>query len=128
MDNTVDERLVKGIEEFNRGLFFECHETLEEIWLEDRGDDRLFYQGIIQIAAAYFKWEQNVPMGTLKLMRSGLEKLSSYGPVHLGVDLKSFKETVQAQLLKVEAFTRHGTEPPSLQPPHLTLDTGNGTG
>ena len=56
MEAQDDPRLQKGIDEFNQGLFFECHETLEEIWQEDHGEDRLFYQWIIQIAAGYFKW------------------------------------------------------------------------
>ena len=60
-----DPRFLKGIQEFNDGLFFECHETLEEIWLEDHGEDRKFYQGIIQIAAGYYKLEQGVPVGAL---------------------------------------------------------------
>ena len=27
--------LLAGIEEFNRGEFFECHETLEELWMAE---------------------------------------------------------------------------------------------
>ena len=50
MEARYDPRLLKGIEEFNQGLYFQCHETLEEVWLEEQGEDRLFYQGIIQIA------------------------------------------------------------------------------
>ena len=128
MDPTADARFLKGVEEFNRGLFFECHETLEEIWLEDRGEDRQFYQGIIQIAAAYFKWEQNVPMGTVKLMRSGLEKLLPYGPVHLGIDLDSFIGTVQEHLKKAEAFSRGAADLPDLQAPNLTRKAGSSPG
>jgi predicted metal-dependent hydrolase len=78
-----DPRFLKGIQEFNDGLFFECHETLEEIWLEDHGEDRKFYQGIIQIAAGYYKLEQGVPAGALKLWRMGVEKLAPYSPAHL---------------------------------------------
>ncbi len=126
MENTPDARFLKGIEEFNGELFFECHETLEEIWLEEHGEDRDFYQGIIQIAAAYFKWEQNVPMGTLKLMRSGLDKLAPYGFMYQGVDLNSFMETVQRHLKEVEAFTHDGGDMPNLRAPHLTRNTGNG--
>ena len=44
MEPQDDPRFIKGIEEFNSGLYFECHETLEEIWLEEHGEDRKFYQ------------------------------------------------------------------------------------
>lgn len=103
MEAQCDPRFLKGIEEFNRGQFFECHETLEEIWLEENGEDRRFYQGIIQIAAGYFKWEQGVSRGAIKLWRAGLEKLESYGPVHLGIHLDTFTRGVRSNLQEVEA-------------------------
>jgi predicted metal-dependent hydrolase len=103
-----DPRLDKGIEEFNRGLFFECHETLEEVWLEEHGEDRLFYQGIIQIAAGYYKLQQGVLIGAVKLWRTGLEKLGPYGSAHLGVDLASLVEPTKDNLARAEAAEGQG--------------------
>jgi len=97
MKESHDPRLLKGIEEFNQGLYFECHETLEEIWLEDNSEDRKFYQGLIQVAAGYLKWEQGVLMGAIKLWRSGLEKIEPYPRVHLGVDLDVVAEQEHVQ-------------------------------
>ena len=119
METQDDPRLQKGIDELNQGLFFECHETLEEIWQEDHGEDRLFYQGIIQIAAGYFKWQQGVPAGALKLWRTGLEKIAPYGPIHLGVAVGPFAETVKANLQKLEAAQQTGGEPAPLDIPTL---------
>ncbi|HXG52948.1 MAG TPA: DUF309 domain-containing protein [candidate division Zixibacteria bacterium] len=110
MEAANDPRLLKGIDEFNRQLFFECHETLEAIWLEHHGEDRAFYQGIIQIAAGYFKWQQGVPAGALKLWRAGLEKIAAYGPAHLGIDLDSLARQVRRDLVEVEACRESGTE------------------
>lgn len=81
MEPQDDPRFLKGIEEFNRQEFFECHETLEELWLEERGEDRKFYQAIIQIAAGYYKLQQGVPVGSIKLWRMGLDKLQAFTPV-----------------------------------------------
>lgn len=119
MEAQNDPRLLKGIDEFNHGLFFECHETLEEIWLEEHGDDRNFYQGVIQIAAGYFKYEQGVPTGAIKLWHSGLEKIESYAPVHLGVNLEPFIEAVKANLRELEAVQAAGIEYPPLRIPTL---------
>ncbi|MCZ6625992.1 MAG: DUF309 domain-containing protein [Deltaproteobacteria bacterium] len=121
MEAEYDPRLLKGIEEFNRGLFFECHETLEEIWLEEHGKDRGFYQGIIQIAAGYFKWEQGVLIGAIKLWRSGLEKLVVYPPMHLGVNLDSFIQGVKGNLKEIEVAYRTREGPPGLDVPVLSL-------
>lgn len=119
MEAQIDPRLLKGVEEFNRGLFFECHETLEEIWLEDHGEDRKFYQGVIQVAAGYFKWEQGVLIGAIKLWRSGLEKLEPYGSIHLGVDLGSFVGGVKENLKEIEVAHQSGAKCQDLKVPVL---------
>ena len=119
MEAHDDPRLQKGIDEFNRGLFFECHETLEEIWLEEHGEERKFYQGIIQIAAGYFKWEQKVPAGAIKLWHAGLEKIEPYGPVYLGLDVESFVAAVKENLSELKAVHPQGEEIPTLNVPIL---------
>jgi predicted metal-dependent hydrolase len=121
MEAQSDPRLLKGIEEFNRGLYFQCHETLEEIWAEEHGEDRLFYQGIIQIAVGYLKWEEGVIMGAIKLWRSGLEKLAAYPPVHLGVKLGPFIDQVRGDLGAMEIAYQKGGIVPQLKVPQLLL-------
>src|ERR1044071_7929777 len=113
-----DPRSLKGIQEFHDGLFFECHETLEEIWLEDHGGDRKFYQGIIQIAAGYYKLEQGVPAGALKLWRMGVEKLVPYSPAHLGISVDALIQAVEENLSALAANeTSEGN--PAIQPPSI---------
>jgi predicted metal-dependent hydrolase len=114
-----DPRFLKGIDEFNRQLFFECHETLEEIWMEDHGEDRKFYQGIIQIAAGYFKLEQGVPAGALKLWRTGLEKLEPYGPVFLGISVESLVGAVKDHLAQLESGRPNSAESLLHNPPTI---------
>ncbi len=46
-------RFLEGIERFNRRLFWEAHECWEEVWKECSEESRIFFQGIIQVAAAY---------------------------------------------------------------------------
>lgn len=103
MEPQDDPRFLKGIEEFNQQLFFECHETLEELWLEERGEDRKFYQAIIQIAAGYFKLQQGVPVGAVKLWRTGLEKLGLYEPFFCGINVESLSQSVRGHLQQLEA-------------------------
>lgn len=119
MEATDDPRFAKGIDEFNQQLFFECHETLEEIWLEDHGEDRKFYQGIIQVAAGYFKHQQGVPAGALKLWRTGIEKLEPYGPVCLGIDVAALISAVKQNLEELERI--HPAPLVSLTPPIIRL-------
>jgi len=114
-----DPRFLKGIDEFNQQLFFECHETLEEIWLEEHGEDRKFYQGIIQIAAGYYKLQQGVPVGAIKLWRTGIEKVETYGPVYLGVNVETLVTAVRANLAQLESGQPNTTD--TLVPPTINL-------
>ena len=119
MELQDDPRFIKGIEEFNSGLYFECHETLEEIWLEEHGEDRKFYQGIIQIAAGYYKLQQGVPVGAIKLWRTGIEKVVPYGPVFLGINVDTLVTAVRANLEQLETGQPHTTD--TLVPPTINL-------
>jgi len=114
-----DPRFLKGIDEFNQQLFFECHETLEELWLEEHGDDRKFYQAIIQIAAGYYKLQQGVPVGSIKLWHMGLEKLAAYRPIFLGVNVDRLIDEVKKNLAELEA--NQETKAAALSIPTISL-------
>jgi predicted metal-dependent hydrolase len=116
-----DPRFLKGIDEFNQQLFFECHETLEELWLEEHGEERRFFQAIIQIAAGYFKLQQQVPVGAVKLWRTGLEKLMAYQPVYLGMNVEALMQNVQANLASLESARARGAPTPDLEIPSIQL-------
>ena len=76
--------------------------------MEEHGEERRFYQGIIQVAAGYFKLEQGVPAGAIKLWHTGLEKLEPYAPVYLGIDVESFVRAVRENLTGLKAVQQRG--------------------
>ena len=43
----------EGIHLFNEQKFWHAHESWEKIWQRHSEDERIFFQGIIQLAAAY---------------------------------------------------------------------------
>ncbi|MCB1178778.1 MAG: DUF309 domain-containing protein [Leptospiraceae bacterium] len=45
----------KGVEYFNKGMFFESHEILEYQWKKENGNIKIFFQIIIQIAISLHK-------------------------------------------------------------------------
>ena len=79
--------LIQGIEEFNAGAYFECHETLEELWVQVTNPVRELYQGILQVGVALYKVERHQYRGAVKLLRSGARHLTPFVPVCQGVDV-----------------------------------------
>jgi predicted metal-dependent hydrolase len=66
---------------FNRQLFYEAHDVLEDLWLADKhGANGNFYKGLIQLAGAFVHLQKNRlrPSAALfKLARTNLEKYPS---------------------------------------------------
>jgi hypothetical protein len=77
----------RGLDCFNHGEFFTCHELLEEIWLEEPEEEKPFYQGLIQVAAAFHHHQRGNPAGFESLLRAGTAKLRRFPPTYHGVDL-----------------------------------------
>jgi predicted metal-dependent hydrolase len=101
----------KGIEHFNAHEFFECHEVLEELWLQNPGKDKLFYQGIIQMAVAFYHYENANYQGALKLLQGSINKLTSYLPEHRGIDVQRLIAQLELWKKKFNNLI-HGREDP----------------
>lgn len=86
---------LQGIEHFNRGEYFESHEVWEELWIQEAGEDRRFYQGLIQAAVALFHLENGNVIGSRKLVESSASYLQDYGPCHRGLDVLDFLDAVR---------------------------------
>ena len=79
--------MLRAVDEFNRGEWFECHETLEELWAGEKGELRDFYQGMLQLAVALHHWRNGNLKGALILLQGGCDLLSRVAPVCQGVDV-----------------------------------------
>jgi hypothetical protein len=77
----------RGIEEFNRGEFFECHEYLEDAWMEEPGRVRFLYQGILQVGVGFYHQQNGNWRGATGVLRSGIERLREFEPETLGLDV-----------------------------------------
>ena len=75
---------------FNHHLFFEVHEVLEAQWRREHDPPRLFLQGLIQVAVAFYHLERRNFRGAVSLLHDGLEKILPYRPSFLGVELQEF--------------------------------------
>ena len=81
-----DPLYVQFLYDFNHTRdYFECHESLEELWLEEAKDP--LYQGLLQVAVALYHHRNGNVSGAKKLMVSALDKLNRYPDQVLGIDL-----------------------------------------
>lgn len=80
--------LAKGIAEFNTEQFYACHDTLEAVWMAAEHAEKPFYQGILQIAVAFYHLGNLNWRGGAILLGEGLGRLRKFEPSHEGVDVE----------------------------------------
>jgi predicted metal-dependent hydrolase len=91
--------LFKAVEEFNRGEFFECHETLEQIWLAEPTELRRLYQGILQIGVAFHHTlKRKNYRGAITLLQNGMNYCAPFSPLYFGLDIKRLLEDSHSAL------------------------------
>lgn len=104
----------RGLAEFNDRLFFECHDTLEEIWSGMRGAPRDFFQGLIQAAVGFYHFGNGNRAGALSTLRRSLERLRRFPERYAGVELEPLRAAMGEWLRALEADAAPPAEPPRI--------------
>jgi uncharacterized protein len=111
------QELLQAIEEFNRGEFFEQHETLEAIWIAQPDPIRYLYQGILQVGVGFYHWSRGNWKGAVAKLGQGLEKLDPYRPDCQTVDVERL--CLETRFLLDQLRTRPEGDLPPFPPPGL---------
>lgn len=99
--------LLQGIAQFNRGEFFEQHETLEEAWIEEDDPIRYLYQGILQIGVGFYHLLRGNPRGAAGMWAKGVRLLESFPPQCRGVDVAGLIADTRRCMAELEAKGLH---------------------
>src|ERR687884_1779183 len=103
----VPELVLKGIEEFNKGEFYECHEYLEEAWMQEPKRVRFLYQGILQVGVGFYHLQNGNWRGATGLLRNGTTRLKEFEPATLGVDVAKLVRESELCLQELETLGRN---------------------
>jgi len=95
---------------FNSSRFFDAHEVLEDVWRDAAADNKMFLQGLIQLAVAFHHHSMGNAIGACSLMRRATRNLSSYVPEFGGIRLDTLLKEVAAWQEALD----HGHTPPPL--------------
>ncbi|MDM9379396.1 DUF309 domain-containing protein [Chlorogloeopsis sp. ULAP01] len=109
MNEDLPQQFWQGIDQFNAGQFYACHDTLEALWIEATEPEKTFYQGILQIAVALYHLGNHNFRGAAILLGEGSNRLRRYPSVYSGIDVDELlhqstellKTLQQTQLEKV---------------------------
>lgn len=104
-----------AIAAFNRHAFYAFHEILEPVWIASEPAMKPFYQGLIQVACAYYKLEQSKVEPALRLFARGLAMLAPWEDQD---PLRAFLAQVRGS---VTALEDSGARPDEVAVPPLPL-------
>ena len=100
-----------GIELFNAGRFFEAHEAWEEIWLVASEPEKTFFQGLIQVSAAFHHRLRGNRQGMESLLEAGLAKLAPFPDGYRGIDLAKLRVDAKAWAAEQDATAEINRRP-----------------
>ena len=95
-DRDSHELWAEGIELFNAGRFFDCHEAWEEVWKRASGAEKFFYQGMIQAAVAILHAERGNSRGARSTWDKARAKLDPLPAEHMGIALGELRDAMDA--------------------------------
>lgn len=93
----------RGIEEFNCGNYFSCHETLEELWMGLEGEAKIFVQGLIQVSVGLYHYQRSNTAGAAKLFKRARVRLVGFEPSYAGISVRQLIEDVDLFLRELKS-------------------------
>ena len=92
----------EGIDLFNRGEFYDCHEVLEAVWTPTRQPERWFLQSLIHFAVGFYHHQRGNAKGAGRQLRKGLRKIEAYLPEWGGVRTGAIEQQARRCLEIIE--------------------------
>jgi len=89
------------IEAFNQREYYECHDLLEEIWMEDKSNK--FLQGLLQLAVGLYHAEYGNIKGARWMFTNARKYLAPYAPLHWDLDVKRILDYIERCLAALPA-------------------------
>ena len=77
-------KMEEGVRLFNDQMYWECHESLEDVWMEDRNDQaRTVSWAVIQVAAACIHYRDHKIIGAQGMILKAKEKFRRCHDLHI---------------------------------------------
>lgn len=98
----------KGIKLFNEQDFFAAHDFFENLWMNADSQDRLFFQGMVQISVGGYHFLNKNYKGSLSQYKKGTIKLHNYLPNYKGIELEFLLQKLNNIVTDLELYCIEG--------------------
>ena len=91
-----------AVTQFNEGQYWQCHETLEEIWMPEEYPLRLFYHGLIKAAVGLLHLERHNRLGARLKLKDAERTLAPFVPDMMGIDIAKLLADIKQRLKLID--------------------------
>jgi len=107
---------------FNRQLFYEAHDVLENLWLKDKhGANGNFYKGLIQLAGAFVHLQKNRLRPAAALFKLARTYLKKYPDTHERLSVAGIIALIDNWLEQLETKNFEQNPLAVSKPPQMNL-------
>lgn len=100
----VHPKAVLGFELFNQGKYWLAHEALESAWLEEQGEIRHLYRGILQVGVTYFHIQKRNYRGAVKVYTRSKRWLDPFPQTCRGIDLQQLRLDLERAMSELRSL------------------------
>ncbi|MAP70490.1 MAG: hypothetical protein CMG22_01140 [Candidatus Marinimicrobia bacterium] len=92
----MSELFQRGLDEYDKGEYFEAHEAWEDLWSDYNFPDRKFVQGLIQLSVSFVHLGNGNLTGAKNLLKKCQQKFEDYNGMHRDINLSDLKSSIEA--------------------------------
>ena len=92
----MSELFKRGLDEYDKGDYFEAHEAWEDLWSDYNFPDRKFIQGLIQLSVSFVHLGNGNLTGAKNLLKKCQQKFDDYNGIHRNINLSDLKSSIEA--------------------------------
>ena len=91
----MSELFLRGLDEYDKGEYFEAHEAWEDLWSDYNFSDRQFIQGLIQLSVSFVHLGNGNLTGAKNLLKKCQQKFEDYNGMHRDINLLDLKSSIE---------------------------------
>ena len=100
----LDAHYLGYFECFNQQHFYEAHDVLEELWLQERKEPNgLFYKGLIQLAGAFVHLQKDRLRPAAAVFKLAAANLGNYHGTHQRLNVEIVRGMIEEWLQHLES-------------------------
>jgi hypothetical protein len=96
--------LDEGIKLFNESKYFEAHDWFEDLWMDLKGEDKIFIQALVQISVGSYHLVNNNLQGAISQYTKALIKLEKFPEKNEKINLLQLRIDINNIIKQITLF------------------------